>query len=113
MARFIVLMTENDDAWGRLPDAERRALLDRYAAWVAELKRGDRLRDGAAIGEPGRVLRAAGGAIVDEAFAATRDVPTGYFTIEATDLDDAAKVARGCPALLHGETVIVRPLGHG
>lgn len=68
---------------------------------------------GAPIGEPGRVLRAAGGNVVDEPYDATKGVLTGYFTIEAKDLADATAIARGCPALLHGETVIVRPVGHG
>ena len=113
MPQFVVLMTENDDAWGRLPDAEQQALLAKYYAWIAVLKSGDRMRGGAPIGEPGRVLRAVGGQIVEEPLTATKDVLTGYFTIEAKDLADATEVARGCPALLHGETVIVRPVGHG
>ena len=68
---------------------------------------------GAPIGEPGRVLRATSAKVVEEPYAETRGVLTGYFTIEAKDLADATAIARGCPALLHGETVIVRPVGHG
>jgi hypothetical protein len=49
---------------------------------------------------------------VGELVAATKDVLTGYFTIEARDLADATEVARGCPALIHGDTAIVRPVGH-
>jgi len=112
MAQFAVLMTENDDAWGGLPAAEQEALLAKYMAWVAELQKADRMRGGAPLGGPGRVLRQVGGAIVEAPCTATKDVLTGWFLIEAKDLGDATAVARGCPALTHGESVIVRPLGH-
>ncbi len=112
MAQFAVLMTENDDAWGRLPPAEQEALLAKYMAWVEELKKADRMRGGAPLGGPGRLLRRVAGAVVETPYAATKDVLTGWFLIEAKDLADATAVARGCPALTHGETVIVRPLGH-
>jgi hypothetical protein len=112
MAQFAVLMTENDDAWGRLPPADQDALMAKYTAWVEELSRTGRMRGGAPLGGPGRLLRRVGGSVVDEPYAATKDVLTGWFLIEATDLADATAVARGCPALTHGESVIVRPLGH-
>ena len=112
MAQFAVLMTEHDDAWARLPPAEQEALMARYGAWVAELNAAGRMRGGAPLGGPGRVLRPVGGSVVEEPYAATKDVLTGWFLIEAKDLADATAVARGCPALTHGESVIVRPLGH-
>ena len=34
------------------------------------------------------------------------------FLVEAADLAAATKLARGCPALVHGETVVVRSVGH-
>ena len=112
MAQFAVLMTENDDAWAKLPAAEQEALLAKYMAWVAELQKTDRMRGGAPLGGPGRVLRRVSGAVVEAPYAPTKDMLTGWFLIEAKDLADATSVARGCPALTHGESVIVRPLGH-
>lgn len=112
MAQFAVLMTESDDAWAKLPAAEQEALLAKYMAWVAELQKTDRMRGGAPLGEPGRLLLQIGGAVVEAPYTATKDVLTGWFVIEAKDLADATAVARGCPALTHGESVIVRPLGH-
>lgn len=112
MAQFAVLMTENDDAWARLPPAEQAALMAKYGAWVGELNATGRMRGGSPLGGPGRLLRRVGGAVVEEPYAATKDVLTGWFLIEATDLADATTVARGCPALTHGESVIVRPAGH-
>lgn len=61
----------------------------------------------------GRILRAVDGEIVDSPFVETKEVLTGLFVVEAADLDAATAIARGCPALGHGEIVEVRPIGHG
>ena len=37
---------------------------------------------------------------------------TGFFIIEVKDAAEAEHIAATCPALLHGETVHVRPVGH-
>ena len=40
------------------------------------------------------------------------DVVTGFFVIRATDIDSAVEIAKTCPALLHGETIVVREANH-
>jgi hypothetical protein len=129
MAKFVILMHEDDGAWMRLPAAERDRLLPLYYAWVRELKAGGIFAGGEPIGGGGRVLRGAGakssdaspdgdrdgdGAAIRESdYVQAKGVLTGFFLIEAKDLAAATEIARGCPALLHGETVVVRPVGHG
>jgi hypothetical protein len=54
----------------------------------------------------------AGGKLVDGPFTETREVLTGFFFLETESLESAAALAAGCPALGHGETVTVRPVGH-
>ncbi|MGA1517030.1 MAG: YciI family protein, partial [Phycisphaerales bacterium] len=44
--------------------------------------------------------------------APRKDVLTGIFVIRAKDLAEAESIARECPALLHGERVLVRPASH-
>lgn len=112
MPNFVILMTENDGAWGRLSKAAQGRLLKKYYAWVAGMKKKNQLRGGEAIGGGGRVLRKSGGRVAESRFTATKDVLTGYFIVEAKNLGAAAKIARRCPALGHGETVTVRPVGH-
>lgn len=108
MPRFMVMMHENDDAWERLSAEEKQKAMEKYFAWADELRQGDHMRGGDPLVRGGRVLRVAGGEIVDGPFTETKEVLTGYYMIEARDLDEAARLARGCPALDHGETVVVR-----
>lgn len=112
MANFIVLMEENDNAWAKLSPEEQQDILKRYFAWVDELRSKQIFRSGEPLQSGGRVLSIVNGAVVDGPFTETKEVLTGFFIIEAPDLDAAAAIARGCPALTHGERVVVRAIGH-
>ena len=112
MAKFAVLMRENDNAWEKLPADEQKRLLKLYYAWTEELKEKGRMVGGEPLGPGGRMLRALDGEVVDGPFTETKEVLTGFSLIEAANLDEAAEVARGCPALTHGESVELRPVGH-
>ena len=112
MPKFMVLMRENDHAWSRLAPEEQQRLLEKYYAWVRGLKEKDLMRGGDALSDGGRELCMVDGEIVDAPYAETKEVVTGYFLIEAPDLETAAEIAGGCPALGHGETVLVRRTGH-
>jgi hypothetical protein len=79
---------------------------------VKELKGRGQFVGGEPLGTGGRVLRTDGGPVRVTHYADQKGVLTGFFLIEAEDLDAAALIARDCPALLHGETVVVRPVGH-
>ena len=112
MAQFLVLMREDDNAWTRLEPAEQERVLRLYGAWVRDLKDSGAFVCGNPLAEGGRILRHARGEFREAAYSESKQVETGYFLIEAHDLDAATHLARGCPALLHGETVIVRPVGN-
>jgi hypothetical protein len=116
MAKFAILMYEDDRAWSRLPAAERDRLMALYLAYVKDLRDRGAFLGGEPIGRGGRVLeRPSGepaGEIRESAFMQETSVLTGFFLVEAPDLEAATTIARDCPALLHGESVIVRPVGH-
>ncbi len=112
MPRFVLLMLEDDHAWSRLPEGERERLLRRYEKWVADLRAHGIFAGGEPLGSGGLVLRGRGPDATERPYVESRQVPTGFFLIEAPDLATAAQIARGCPALEHGETVVVRPVGH-
>jgi hypothetical protein len=112
MAKFIILMREDDNAWSKLPKEEQKALLARYHEWVDQLKAQGILHSGEPLGNGARLLRMVAGEIHEEPYTHSRQTLTGYFVIDAEDLTEATRIARGCPALIHGETVEVREVGH-
>lgn len=112
MAEFLILMRESDNAWAQKPAEEQQRLLQGYMAWVRDLRERDIFRNGWPLANTGRLLRTVDGEVVDGPFTETKEVLTGLFVIEAPDLDAARAIARTCPALGHGETVELRPVGH-
>ncbi len=112
MPRFVILMREDDNAWSKLPKEEQKALLARYQEWVGQLKTKQILHSGEPLSSSARLLRKVSGVIHEEPYTHSQQTLTGFFVIEAENLDEATKIARGCPALIHGETVEVREVGH-
>jgi hypothetical protein len=59
-----------------------------------------------------RVEGARGGPVIttDGPYAETKEALTGYYLIEAEDLEEAVAIAQNCPGLPHGVKVEVRPV---
>lgn len=112
MPRYVIWMLEDDGAWEKLPGSEQSRLLGLYGAWVRDLRARGAFVDGWPLGRGGSTLCAASGEVVAAPYDETKGVATGMFVVEAPDLASATDLARGCPALLHGERLIVRPVGH-
>ena len=111
MPQFAILMLETPGAWNRMAKAEQDRVMGLYGSWVEELRSAGAFVDGWPFG-PGRVLVGGADGVVESAPDPSRLAETGLFLVEAADLAAATKLARGCPALVHGETVVVRSVGH-
>jgi hypothetical protein len=111
MPRFVIFMREDDGAWSKLPEAEQRRLLTRYREWVGDLKSKGIFQSGEPVARA-RLLRMVDGRVGVDEFRDTKQTLTGFFVIEAPSWDAAVEVAKGCPALAHGETIELREVGH-
>lgn len=106
MPNYVILMREEPGHWDTLGEAEQARLMGLYGEFAQSLEAQGAMRGGAAFGE-GRMLCAGENGIEERSFSSTEHL-TGYFLIEAADLDAAVALAHACPALLHGDTVEVR-----
>ncbi len=109
---FLVLMYEDDDAWATLSPSRQAELMTLYGGWVAALRAQHLFVSGAPAGREQVLLESVNGSIEARSHAPTSNVLTGYFVIRARDFAHAVDVARGCPALQHGERVVVRAAVH-
>lgn len=116
LKEFIVIMHECDGAWSKLPDDEQLRLMTLYRDWVAKLKDSGSFVTGRPCGGQYRLLAGTGPDDVSDIIVGTAglaDVVTGFFVIRANDMNSAVEIAKTCPALLHGETIVVRESSHG
>jgi hypothetical protein len=115
LREFIILMHESNNAWATLPQEERGRLLEQYGSWVSDLRQSGALVTGRPCGGEYRLLYGSpSGEVTDVTITpdGLSDVLTGFFVIRARDMDSAVEIAKSCPALLHGETIVVREATH-
>ena len=115
LKEFIVIMHECDAAWSKLPKDEQSRLMSLYGDWIANLKDSGSFVTGRPCGGQYRLLAGNDAGDVTDISIETdglSDVVTGFFVIRATDMDAAVEIAKTCPALLHGETIVVREANH-
>lgn len=110
MPNFMLLLNESSESWEKLSADEKEKMMGKYMAFTESLQSSDRMRGGDALAPGGNVLRVSNGEVVDGPYTETKEVLGGYYVFEAANLEEATKIARDCPALLHGGSVIVRPV---
>ena len=112
MARFMLFMRGGQDyqqVYAAMPPEQMQQALQQYFDWSDKLRREGRLVSADELADGGKTVRARGGQLViDGPFVETKDAIGGYYLIEAASEDEAAEVAKGCPALNHGGFVEVR-----
>src|SRR5258707_1247385 len=92
---------------------DRETFMKRFQDWENELKQRSQFVQSSQLSTRYKRLEQRSDAIevTDGPYSETKEAVTGYFLIEASNLDTATAIARECPALLHGETVEITELG--
>lgn len=103
--RFALLLPRGSEQPLQNPDEEAGRVAD-YGSWASGLAdagrfvTGEKLEDQAEqLGAPGRTVR-----------SVPEDAVQGFFIISARNFEDALAIARQCPHLRYGGTVLVRPI---
>jgi len=110
MAKFLFVYRSAKDSRDKMTPEEMQQILQKWRTWIADgLQKGWMLDAGDALKKEGRVVRA-GQVVTDGPFVESKEVVGGFSIIQADTLGAAAELANGCPVLLRGGTVEVRPL---
>lgn len=114
MNKYLLVLRGSAAAFAALPPTRQEEVIALHQAWAGELGERGLLLDGEGS-QPGSVLLRAGAAGVEQGpapHAEGADALSGFYLVQCASLDEAVALARGCPALTHGETVEVVALGH-
>ena len=110
MAKYLFVYRSGKDSRDTMTPEEMQQILQKWQAWIAEgLQSGWMLDPGDGLKREGRVVNAKQ-VVTDGPFVEAKDVVGGFSIVQANTLDAAAELAKGCPVLLRGGTVEVRPL---
>ncbi len=110
MKKFMFLIREDLARLAQMDEAELQADIAAMTAWAEELAAGGNLLSGEPL-EPDTRYITKNHIASDGPFAEARESVSGYFLIQATDLEEAARIAATCPSLNDDKIAIeVRPL---
>jgi hypothetical protein len=110
MANFLFVYRPNRDTYGKMSPDEMQRHMQKWQAWIAEgIQKGWMLNPGDGLHPDGRVVNAKK-VVTDGPFVESKEIVGGFSVVQADALDHAAELAKGCPCLLIGGTVEVRPM---
>jgi hypothetical protein len=114
MSDFVFLFrstpSQADQAMGT-PERARESMA-KFLTWIRDLEAHGHLRNpGQPLAPTGALVRGPEGLVTDGPFVEAKDMVLGFIVIEARDLAHAAELARGCPIVLGGGAIEVRPVG--
>jgi hypothetical protein len=98
--------------WNRTLSPEQiQQVASDWMAWFERLKQEGKVKSGAPLMNESRIVSGKKGrTVADGPFAESKEAVGGYFYLEVADMDEAVKIAQGCPGLDYGAIVEVRPV---
>jgi hypothetical protein len=111
--KYMLLIHDDEKAWGKLTEAERQKIYGEYGMFSAELKAAGQYLAGSQL-QPTTTatsvrVRDGKRLVTDGPFAETREQLGGYYLVEAKNLDEAIGWAAKIPSSKFG-TIEVRPV---
>jgi hypothetical protein len=112
MANFLFVYRGSNQANPDITPEQMQEHMQQWGQWIGEaMAKGWMTNPGDALTPEGRVVNARK-VVTDGPFVESKEIVGGYSIVQADSLDAAAELAKGCPALLFGGNVEVRPLAH-
>ncbi|MGD9630174.1 MAG: YciI family protein [Pyrinomonadaceae bacterium] len=111
MANFILLLHEKpSDLSGLSPD-EIQSVISEYVEWSQGLAADGKLAGGQKLKDDGgKHLAGTDGdfRVTDGPYAEAKEVIGGFFSINASDYNEAVRISKGCPHLKYGGRIELR-----
>ena len=104
-----MLLFRGGEADRKSPE-EMQQIVQRYIAWVRDLRQKGSYKAGDELQPNGRIVSSDKGRLLDGPFVETKDAIGGYFLIEAANYEEAVAVAKASPNLENGGWVEVRQI---
>jgi hypothetical protein len=113
MSDFVFLLRSREadyqEAMGTPERAERS--LRAWLVWIQDLEAKGLLKNpGLPLERSGKTVRGKELDVTDGPFTEAKDIVLGFIVVEARNLDHALEIARGCPLVLGGGAVEIRPV---
>src|SRR4051812_10096794 len=111
--KYILLIHDDEKAWGKMAEADQRKMMSDYRQFTQEIQASGHYIAGSQLQPTSTAtsvrVRDGKRLVTDGPFAETREQLGGYYLVEAANLDQAIALAARLPSAQFG-TIEVRPL---
>lgn len=108
MKEFLLLIREDLQMAAQVSAEDMHAEIQKHIDWVEILIEKGHYKSGNPLETSGKIVSSKNGLITDGPFVEAREGIGGYYFIAASNLDEAAKIAKGCPSLAYGTSIEIR-----
>jgi hypothetical protein len=110
MKEFLLVFRADYKAMPKASPEEMQATTQKWMNWVAGIAAQGKLADkGNRLQNTGKVLKG-DGVISDGPYTEIKESILGYTLVKATSIEEATKLAQGCPILFVGGSVEIREI---
>jgi hypothetical protein len=109
MKEFVMLFRNAPTGDARPSPEVMQEFAKKWEIWLAGISSKGKFVSGSRLSFEGRILKP-GNVVTDGPYAEVKEIIGGLITIKGDSLDDAFEMAHGCPILLLGGYVEVRPV---
>jgi hypothetical protein len=110
MTKFMFVYRRPEDWGAKLQPEDMQKRMEKWQSWISEgLQKGWLVDRGNGLTQEGRVVNARQ-VVTDGPFVESKEIVGGFSIVQAETIDEAAELAKSCPALMSGGHVEVRVL---
>jgi hypothetical protein len=110
VANFLFVYRHSTETHAKMSPEEMQQHMQKWHDWMKEgFEKGWMVNPGDGLKQEGRVVNAKK-VVTDGPFVEAKEIVGGFTIVQAAGIDAAAQIAKGCPCLLTGGKVEVRPL---
>lgn len=108
MKNYLLVFRNNSEEMPKGSPEEMQAITKKWIDWIGSIAAQDRLTDrGNRLEHTGKVLKP-NNVVTDGPYTEIKEFISGYTMIKSNSLDEAVKIASGCPIFAFGGSVEVR-----
>lgn len=110
MEKFMYIFIENGLSPVPPSPEQMESSMKKWMDWIGDLRKADRYVSGEPLLPVGKIIKGSKKIVTDGPFTESKELVSGFFIINAKDINEATEMAKDCPVFDQGGAVAVRPV---
>ncbi len=106
MNKYMLILFDNEESFVDFSPEDMQEEIALHGEWIQQL--GERFDSGEALNQEAKSIDGADKIVSDGPYLESKELVGGFYIINATNLEEATEIAKGCPVLRFGGKVEVR-----